>query len=226
MMDFGFCHMDCMDGMRQFPDKYFDIAVVDPPYFAGPNKRKYYGRSESTTRIKRTKYDVIDTWEIPGKEYFDELTRVSRHQIIWGCNYFDYNFGPGRIAWDKCRSKTTFSDAEIAFCSLHNTVKIFRYMWNGMMQGKNIDEGWIQRGNKKANERRIHPTQKPVDLYRWIIRQYIQPGWNVLDTHVGSASSLIAYREAGIRYVGFEKNEAIYLKAVERMGKYDTGNRN
>lgn len=94
------------------------------------------------------------------------------------------------------------------------------------MQGKNIDEGWIQRGNKKANERRIHPTQKPVDLYRWIIRQYIQPGWNVLDTHVGSASSLIAYREAGIRYVGFEKNEAIYLKAVERMGKYDTGNRN
>lgn len=83
MMDFGFCHMDCMDGMRQFPDKYFDIAVVDPPYFAGPNKRKYYGRSESTTRIKRTKYDVIDTWEIPGKEYFDELMRVSRHQIIW-----------------------------------------------------------------------------------------------------------------------------------------------
>ena len=226
MMDFGFCHMDCMDGMRQFPDKYFDIAVVDPPYFAGPNKRKYYGRSESTTRIKRTKYDVIDTWEIPGKEYFDELTRVSRHQIIWGCNYSDYNFGPGRIVWDKCRSKTTFSDAEIAFCSLHNTVKIFRYMWNGMMQGKNIDEGWIQRGNKKANERRIHPTQKPVDLYRWIIRQYIQPGWNVLDTHVGSASSLIAYRETGIRYAGFEKNEAIYLKAVERMGKYDTGNRN
>ena len=72
----------------------------------------------------------------------------------------------------------------------------------------------------------IHPTQKPIDLYRWIAKEYIEPGWKVLDTYVGSASSLIAYREAGIRYVGFEKNEAIYLKAVERMGKYDTGNRN
>ena len=226
MRDFGFYHMDCMDGMRQYPDKYFDIAVVDPPYFEGPNKRKYYGRSESTTRIKRTVYDAIDTWEVPGKAYFDELMRVSRHQIIWGCNYFDYPFGPGRIVWDKCRSNTAFSDAEIANCSLHNTVKIFRYMWNGMFQGKSIEEGWVQRGNKKTNERRIHPTQKPVDLYRWIIRQYIQPGWNVIDTHVGSASSLIAYREAGIRYVGFEKSEAIYLKAVERMKEYDTGNCN
>lgn len=83
MRDFGFYHMDCMDGMRQYPDKYFDIAVVDPPYFEGPNKRKYYGRSESTTRIKRTVYDAIDTWEVPGKAYFDELMRVSRHQIIW-----------------------------------------------------------------------------------------------------------------------------------------------
>lgn len=226
MIDFGFLHMDCMDGMRQYPDKYFDIAVVDPPYFAGPNKRKYYGRSESTTRIKRTVYDAIDTWEVPDKAYFDELMRVSRHQIIWGCNYFDHPFGPGRIVWDKCRSNTAFSDAEIAYCSLHNTVKIFRYMWNGMFQGKSIEEGWVQRGNKKTNERRIHPTQKPVDLYRWIIRRYIQQGWNVLDTHVGSASSLIAYREAGIRYVGFEKSEAIYLKAVERMKEYDTGNCN
>lgn len=226
MIDFGFLHMDCMDGMRQYPDKYFDIAVVDPPYFDGPNKRKYYGRSESTTRIKRTVYDAIDTWEVPDKAYFDELMRVSRHQIVWGCNYFDYQFGPGRIVWDKCRSNTAFSDAEIAYCSLHNTVKIFRYMWNGMFQGKSIEEGWVQRGNKKTNERRIHPTQKPVDLYRWIIRRYIQPGWNVLDTHVGSASSLIAYREAGIRYVGFEKSETIYLKAIERMKEYDTGNCN
>lgn len=217
MMDFGFYHMDCMDGMRQFPDKYFDIAVVDPPYFAGPNKRRYYGRSESTTLIKRREYDIIDTWEVPSAEYFDELIRVSRQQIVWGCNYFDYHFGAGRIVWDKCRSNMTFSDAEIAYCSLHNTVKIFRYMWDGMMQGKSIDEGWIQRGNKRTNERRIHPTQKPVDLYRWIAREYIKPGWKVLDTHVGSASSLIAYHEAAIEYVGFEKNEVIYRRARERL---------
>ena len=111
----------------------------------------------------------------------------------------------------------TFSDAEIAYCSLHNTVKIFRYMWDGMMQGKSIDEGWIQRGNKRTNERRIHPTQKPVDLYRWIAREYIKPGWKVLDTHVVSASSLIAYNESGHQYVGFEIDEKMYQKARERL---------
>ena len=117
---------------------------------------------------KRQEYDIIDTWDVPGMEYFDELIRVSRHQIVWGCNYFDYHFGSGRIVWDKCRSNMTFSDAEIAYCSLHDTVKTFRYMWDGMMQGKSVDEGWIQKGNKKTNEHRIHPTQKPIDLYRWI----------------------------------------------------------
>jgi site-specific DNA-methyltransferase (adenine-specific) len=92
-------------------------------------------------------------------------------------------------------------------------------MWNGMMQGKSIDQGWMQRGNKALNEVRIHPTQKPIDLYRWIIREYIRPGWKVLDTHVGSASSLIAYGEAGIEYVGFEKGEKIYEKAKRRLKK-------
>ena len=90
-------------------------------------------------------------------------------------------------------------------------------MWNGMMQGKSIDVGWIQRGNKRMNEARIHPTQKPIDLYRWIVREYIKPEWKVLDTHVGSASSLIAYHEAGIRYVGFEIDEKMYQKSSERL---------
>ncbi len=88
------------------------------------------------------------------------------------------------------------------------------------MQGKSIDEGWIQRGNKALNEHRIHPTQKPVDLYRWIVREYIEPGWKVLDTHVGSASSLIAYHEAGIKYVGFEINEKIYQKSRKRLEEF------
>lgn len=216
-MDFAFYNLDCMTGMKEFPDQYFDIAVVDPPYFTGPNKRRYYGRAESKELVKRRNYDVISNWEVPGEEYFRELMRVSKNQIIWGCNYFDYHFGPGRIIWDKCRSNTSFSDAEIAYCSLHNTVKIFRYMWDGMMQGKSIDEGWVQRGNKKANEYRIHPTQKPIDLYRWIVREYIKPDWKVLDTHVGSASSLIAYHEAGLCYVGFEIDENMYRKANKRL---------
>ena len=220
MLNYGFYNMDCMEGMKEFPDKFFDIAVIDPPYFPGPNKRKYYGRSESTTKINRRKYDVIDSWEVPRREYFEELLRISRHQIIWGCNYFDYHFGPGRIVWDKCNGKSSFSDCEIAFCSLHDSVRLFRYMWNGMMQGKSIDEGWIQLGNKKLNEYRIHPTQKPVNLYRWIVREYIKPGWNVLDTHVGSASSLIAYYENRLRYVGFEKNKVIYQKAKDRLDMF------
>ena len=215
-MDFGFYNADCMDGMKEFPDKFFDIAVVDPPYFSGPEKRGYYGREISPINVQRI-YEKTDTWEVPTEKYFDELARVSKHQIVWGCNYFDYRFGPGRIAWDKCNGKSSFSDCEIAFCSLHDSVRLFRYMWNGMMQGKSIDEGWIQRGNKALNERRIHPTQKPVDLYRWIVREYIEPGWKVLDTHVGSASSLIAYHEAGIQYVGFEIDEKMYQKARERL---------
>lgn len=216
MMDFGFYNMDCMDGMKGFPDNFFDIAVVDPPYFSGPEKRKFYGRKVSPIGVQRV-YEKTDEWEIPGKEYFDELARVSKNQIIWGCNYFDYHFGSGRIVWDKCNGLSSFSDCEIAYCSLHDSVRLFRYMWNGMMQGKSIECGWIQQGNKKLNEKRIHPTQKPINLYRWITNNYIKPGWKVLDTHVGSASSLIAYREAGLQYVGFEKDKKIYEKSLQRL---------
>lgn len=216
MIDYGFYNIDCMDGMGGVPDKFFDIAVVDPPYFSGPEKRQFYGRKVSPIGVQRL-YGKTDCWEIPDKTYFDELFRVSKNQIVFGCNYFDYHFGPGRIVWDKCNGKSSFSDCEIAYCSLHDSVRLFRYMWNGMLQGKSIDEGHVQQGNKSLNEIRIHPTQKPVNLYRWIVREYIKQGQNVLDTHVGSASSLIAYHEAGIRYVGFEKDKAIYAKAKERL---------
>lgn len=216
MMNFGFYNMDCMNGMKEFSDKYFDIAVVDPPYFEGPEKRKFYGRKVSPIGVQRI-YEEMDAWEIPEKAYFEELFRVSKQQIIWGCNYFDYHFGPGRIVWDKCNGKSSFSDCEIAYCSLHDSVRLFRYMWNGMMQGKSVDEGWIQQGNKKKNEIRIHPTQKPVNLYKWITREYIKSGWKALDTHVGSASSLVAYEEAGVQYVGFEKDTRMYKKAKQRL---------
>ena len=216
MLDFGFHNMDCMDGMKEFPDKFFDLAIVDPPYFSGPDKRGFYGRKTSPIGVQRV-YEKSEEWEVPGPGYFKELERVSKQQIIFGCNYFDWHFPAGRIVWDKCNEKNSFSDCEIASCSLHNSVRLFRYMWNGMMQGKSIEEGWIQQGNKKLNEQRIHPTQKPVNLYRWIVRKYIKPGWKVLDTHVGSASSLIAYYEAGIQYVGFEKDKRMYEKARKRL---------
>lgn len=140
MLDFGYYNMDCMDGMKEFPDKYFDLAVVDPPYFTGPEKRGFYGRRVSPIGVKRV-YRVSEEWKIPEKEYFDELIRVSKNQIIWGCNYFKYGFLPGRIVWDKCNGNSVFSDCEIAACSIHDSVRLFRYMWNGMMQGKSVNEG-------------------------------------------------------------------------------------
>ena len=210
-----YINCDCMEGMAGYPDGYFDIAVVDPPYFSGPEKREYYGRRVSPIGVQRH-YEPSPEWGVPGKDYLDELMRVSKHQIIWGCNYFGYPFGPGRIVWDKCNGSSSFSDCEIAYCSLHDSVRLFRYMWNGMFQGKTIEEGHIQQGNKKLNEKRIHPTQKPVNLYRWIVQRYIKPGWKILDTHVGSASSLIAYHEAGIGFVGFEKDKHMYDLSMER----------
>ena len=214
--ELGYYNMDCMDGMKMFPDKYFSLAIVDPPYFSGPEFREFYGRKVSPIGVKRI-YEKMDNWNVPDKEYFEELFRVSQHQIIWGCNYFDYHFGPGRIVWDKCNGSSSFSDCEIAYCSLHDSTRIFRYMWNGMMQGKSISEGWIQQGNKKLNEKRIHPTQKPVALYEWLLQKYAKPGDIILDTHVGSASSLIACHRNRIGFVGFEIDEGCYKRSMERL---------
>lgn len=212
-----FLNTDCLPELKKYPDKFFELAIVDPPYFEGPNKRKYYGRSESKTNIARVEYPVIDTWDIPGREYFCELKRVSQNQIIWGCNYFDYKFGPGRIIWDKCNGASSFSDCEIAYCSIHDSVRLFRYMWNGMMQGKSIEEGHIQQGNKRLNEKRIHPCQKPINLYLWLLSKYASPGDKILDTHTGSASSLIACHRMGFDYVAFEKSKEVYDLANKRI---------
>lgn len=216
-----FVHADCMDVMRKYPNNYFDLAIVDPPYFSGPEKRKFYGRKISPIGVQRL-YRQISEWDVPGKDYFDELFRVSKNQIIWGVNYFQYDFGPGRIVWDKVNGQSSFSDCEIAFCSKHDSVRLFRYMWSGMMQGKSIEEGYVQQGNKKLNEKRIHPTQKPVNLYRWLISKYAKEGDKILDTHVGSASSLIAFEEAGLEYVACEKDKEIYQLALARLDDYKT----
>ena len=170
MLELNQCYnMDCMKGMAQFPDGFFDLAVVDPPYFSGPERRGYYGSKVSKIGVYRD-YPVSPVWEIPGRAYFDELRRVAKHYIVWGCNYFSYEFAPGRIVWDKCKKGTSFSDCELAATDLFNTVRLFRFMWNGMLQGKSVAEGHIMQGNKKLNEQRIHPTQKPVALYDWIFQ--------------------------------------------------------
>lgn len=208
-------NLDCLEALGRMPDKCIDLAVVDPPYFDGPNKRGFYGSKQNKYHTPRVIYPKTDTWEIPGKAYFEELFRVSRQQIIWGCNYFDYPFSPGRIVWDKCNGANSFSDCEIAFCSLHDSVRLFRYMWNGMCQGKSVAEGHIMQGDKTKNEVRIHPTQKPVALYAWIFSRYAKPGDLILDTHLGSGSSRIAAWDAGLDFIGYELDKG-YFDAQEK----------
>ena len=206
--------------MRWYPDQYFDLAVVDPPYFSGPERRAYYGASRSATGVARHYYPVTEAWEVPGREYFEELFRVSKKFIIWGCNYFDVPLPPGRIVWDKCNGASTFSDCEIAATNCHDSVRLFRYMWNGMMQGKSIAEGHIAQGNKRKNEVRIHPTQKPMNLYRWINAGYTKPGYKLLDTHLGSGTSRRAAVDFGLDFVGCEKSKVYFDLQQEAYEEY------
>ncbi|SFC33495.1 site-specific DNA-methyltransferase (adenine-specific) [Flexibacter flexilis DSM 6793] len=209
-----------MDYMRALPDKAFDLAVCDPPYFSGPEERGFYGNEYSKDGIKRIDYPVTNTWQVPQEEYFRELFRVSEHQIIWGCNYYDYKFGSGRIIWDKVNYNSSYSDCEIAYCSLHDSVRLFRYMWNGMMQGKSITEGHIAQGNKKLNEKRIHPTQKPVNLYKWVFSKYAKTGYKILDTHLGSGSSRIAAYDLDFKFVGVELDYTHYRNQQTRFAQH------
>ena len=197
-------NMDCMEAMRQMPDKYFDLAVCDPPYYEGAESIIVPGGKISTTGVERRKYKMPH-WNPPTAEYFSELERVSKDRIIFGINYFQIrNPGRGRIVWDKeADNGTKFSDCEIAYCSAINHVEIFRYRWNGMLQ-KNM-------ANKEI---RIHPTQKPVALYAWIFNRYAKPGDKILDTHLGSGSSRIAAYDAGLDFIGFEIDPD-YFKAQE-----------
>ena len=216
---------NCIPLMTQFEDKYFDLAIVDPPYFSGPEKRGFYGNKTSRFGVNRGDYPITEKWEVPQKLYFDELFRISKNQIIWGCNYFDYHFGSGRIIWNKCNGGSSYSDCEIAYCSLHNSTRMFTYLWNGMMQGKSIKEGQVMQGNKKKNEKRIHPTQKPEKLYQWLLKEYSKPGQLVLDTHLGSGSHRIAAAKYGVNFIGIEKekvhikNHVEWFEDVFRLGR-------
>jgi len=215
-MNVAYC-IDCMEALRSMPDKSFDLAVVDPPYFSGPERRRFYGNEFSAVGVHRTEYHVAEKWEVPGPEYFRELERVSKRYIVFGCNYFEYIFSPGRIVWDKCNGDSSYSDCEIAATNCHDSVRIFHYLWNGMMQGKGVLHGKTQRGDKTKNERRIHPTQKPIDLYRWIFTNYAKPDFKILDTHLGSGSSRIAAYEAGLSFLGYEIDRCYFELQEERF---------
>ncbi len=187
-------NMDCMEGMKQFPDKYFELAIVDPPYGIGDKFKGGATGKMNFNEIVRKGWD-----DAPSKEYFAELFRVSKNQIIWGGNYF--GLPPTRcfIVWDKLISEDfSLAMAEMAWTSFDKLAKIFR-----MATPKD--------GSK------IHPTQKPIALYKWLLKNYAKEGDKILDTHVGSASSLIACHDYGFEYIGFEIDPDYYKAAKERL---------
>lgn len=200
-------NVDCMEYMRTLHDKHFALAVCDPPYFDGPQKPGYYKGSKQRHEVGE--YKNIQTWEIPGQEYFDELVRISKNQIIFGINYYDFAAPGGRIIWIKGEQGGPFSMAEIAYQSFYNRVDIFKHLWSGF---------WQQPGIQK--EVRIHPTQKPVRLYEWILSSYAKPGQKILDTHLGSGSSAIACNNMGFEFVGCELDPDYYKAACKRIADH------
>ena len=184
---------DCMEGMARYPDKYFDLAIVDPPY--GINVNESIGRRKGM-RHSGHKKAVWDN-EIPNAEYFNELFRVSKNQIIWGGNYFVMPPTKCFIIWDKCYSEdVTFSRYEYAWSSFNITSKGFVF-------------------NGQANKDKIHPTQKPIKLYKWLMHNYAKQGDKILDTHLGSGSSRIAAYEMGFDFTAFELDTE-YFEAQEK----------
>ena len=200
---------DCMEGMKEIPDKAFDLAIVDPPYGIGEDGASNHSRGHKN--IPATKY-TPKTWdkEPPPAAYFSELLRVSVNQIIFGGNFFLDHLPstPCMIVWDKLNSGD-FADCELAWTSFKTAVRKFSFMWNGMLQQ-----------DMKNKERRIHPTQKPVRLYQWLLKKYAKPGDKILDTHLGSGSSAIACHDMGHKMTGYEFDHDYFEAAVKRLAQH------
>lgn len=195
--------MDCMEYLRTCPDKHFDIAIVDPPY--GININMNMGRRKGEP-IRHEKKD----WDSspPGPEYFAELFRVSKHQIIWGGNYFPLPLTKSWIFWDKdVPDGVSFADGELAWTSYDKTLVKAKLRYTGF---NGLDHGG-----------KIHPTQKPVKLYTWILETYATTEMRIIDTHLGSGSSAIAAHYFGCEFVGIELDQSYFNDAVKRFG-YDT----
>ena len=213
-------NIDCMEAMRRFPEKYFDLACVDPPYGIGVLTMTYtkdgHIRPSRNSAAKRRDYRKQGEWDVkPSQEYFDELFRVSNKQIIWGGNYFSDMLPPskGFICWDKRVNDSMtndFADCEYAWMSKGlGVARMFRYCWNGMIQG-----------DMKNKEDRFHPTQKPVALYAWIFNNYAERGMRILDTHLGSGSSRIAAYDANIDFYGYEIDKTYFELQEERFQRH------
>jgi site-specific DNA-methyltransferase (adenine-specific) len=202
--------MDCMEYMKGCEDNAFDLAIVDPPYGIGMAGGKI-GGDNLAVNIDYKLFHGRDL-DPPDSEYFAQLMRVSKNQIMWGANHYIANINtllansPCWIVWDKQNGEKNFADCELAWTSFKTAVRKFNFRWAGMLQG-----------NMKNKEYRIHPTQKPVKLYDWLLSNYAKPGDRILDTHLGSGSSAIAAHYFGCDFVGMEIDKDYYDAAVKRF---------
>ncbi len=199
---------DCMNIMQKYEDNHFDLAIVDPPYGIGESTNN----NKSRSKLGKSKDYGNKKWDNnpPNKEYFIELKRVSKNQIIWGANHFIENIPNANsscwIVWNKENGENDFADCELAYCSFKSAVRKINLRWHGMLQH-----------DMKNKEHRIHPTQKPIQLYRWLLRNYAKKGQKILDTHLGSGSSAIACHYFGCDLVGVEIDKEYYDSAVKRF---------
>jgi len=193
---------DNMELMKMYPDKYFDLAIVDPPYGIDlANMNMGIGNTPKASKAKNRKWKPKD-WDnaIPSDEYFNELFRVSKNQIIWGGNYFNLGICNKFIIWDKeIPEGLSFSDCEYAWTSFSGANKIFRY------------SAYLNKSEK------FHPTQKPPQLYKWLIDKYAKTGDKILDTHLGSGSIAIACHDYGFDLTACELDKEYFNKAMERI---------
>jgi len=211
---------DCLSIMKGLPDKYFDLIITDPPYGINicSNGKiggdKPFGNNKATVdgdNLAKAKDYGVQEWDknIPSKEVFDEMIRVSKNQIIFGGNYMTDNLTPSScwIVWDKDNSGN-FADCELAWTSFQRATKLFKHRWNGMLQE---DMGW--------KEKRFHPTQKPVPLGRWIIENFAEKGQTIFDPFCGSGSFLVACKNLGYDYVGVDISKKYCEVAQERLNQ-------
>ena len=204
-------HIDCMAYMATLPDKAFDLAIVDPPYgigFDGEVDSMVSNNTSGKWNNARGSGYVRKEWDKnkPDSSYFTELGRISKNQIVWGGNYFSecLKSSGGWVVWDKQRpADFSLSQAELAWVSGSGRVAIFRYLWHGFQ--------------KQEQEDRFHPTQKPVQLYKWLLKNYAKDGDRILDTHLGSGSSAIAAHDGGFDFVGCEIDKDYFDAAKKRF---------
>ena len=198
-------NMDCMEFMKNVPDKFFHLAIVDPPYGLG-SRLVEGGKKGGMGSLRKLADDKVVAWDVPPTEkYFAELKRVSKKQIIWGGNYFlDYlGATDGFLIWDKMNGTNPLADAEIAWKSFGGTTRMFRM--------HHFSTGY---------EDKIHPTQKPTKLYDWILKNYAEDNNLILDTHLGSGSSRIAAHKANMIFVGIEIDKDYFERHEKRWKNF------